>query len=84
MLKFKARKRNARKGQSLVEYGLILALVSVVAIAALQLMGDRINTAVKSAGDQVQNASANAGETYCTNIGGTWSTDDGTCSMNAE
>ncbi len=35
-----------RKGQSLVEYGLILALVSVVAITVLQLMGGQIKTTV--------------------------------------
>ena len=35
-------------GQGLVEYGLILALVSVIAIAALKLLGDKVN---KTLGD---------------------------------
>lgn len=45
--------RKRKKGQSLAEYGLILALISVACIAALTLMGNQlgrifgeINTAV--------------------------------------
>lgn len=40
------------KGQSLVEYGLILALVSVVAIAILTALGGQINTTI----NEVNNA----------------------------
>jgi pilus assembly protein Flp/PilA len=32
------------KGQGMVEYGLILALVAVVAIAGLLLLGPKLNT----------------------------------------
>ena len=32
-----------RKGQGMVEYALILVLVSIVALAALTLMGGRVN-----------------------------------------
>ncbi len=39
-------------GQGLIEYALIIALVSVVAIAALTLMGKRVNNTM--------NATANA------------------------
>ncbi|OGF49452.1 MAG: hypothetical protein A2044_06455 [Candidatus Firestonebacteria bacterium GWA2_43_8] len=39
------KKINRSKGQSLVEYALIIALVAVVAVAALQLLG--INIAAK-------------------------------------
>ncbi|MBY0450964.1 MAG: Flp family type IVb pilin [Cyanobacteria bacterium] len=36
--------RNTRhKGQSLAEYGLILALIAVVSIAALSTLGTQIN-----------------------------------------
>ncbi|HEY9686665.1 MAG TPA: Flp family type IVb pilin [Coleofasciculaceae cyanobacterium] len=36
--------RKKQKGQSLAEYGLILALIAVVCIAALTLMGNNIRT----------------------------------------
>jgi pilus assembly protein Flp/PilA len=35
--------RKKQKGQSLAEYGLILALIAVVCIAALTLMGTNIS-----------------------------------------
>lgn len=35
-----------KKGQSMVEYGLILALVSIVAITVLQTMGAQISATV--------------------------------------
>lgn len=44
------------KAQSLVEYGLILALVSVVAITVLQTMGGQIKTTVTNINSQLTNA----------------------------
>lgn len=44
------------KGQSLVEYGLILALVSVVAITVLQTMGNQIKTTVTNVTTKLENA----------------------------
>ncbi|MDZ4789246.1 MAG: Flp family type IVb pilin [Blastochloris sp.] len=32
----------SRKGQTLVEYGLILALVAIVVIAVMTIMGDQL------------------------------------------
>jgi len=74
-------KRNKKKGQSLVEYGLILALVAVIAIAALQLLGDRVQTAADTAGTTVQTATTNAGATYCAHAGGTWTAATQQCKM---
>ena len=40
--------RNREEGQALVEYALILALVSVAAIATLGLLGGAVNTTLTS------------------------------------
>ena len=50
------KKRQRSKGQSLVEYGLILALVSVVAITVLRTMGDQIKTTVNQITGQLEQA----------------------------
>ena len=50
------------KGQSLVEYGLILALVSVVAITVLQTMGTQIKTTVETVTTRLQQANTLAQE----------------------
>jgi len=71
--------KRAKKGQSLVEYGLILALVSVIAIAALQLMGGKINDSVTRAGDQIDKASNSATDVYCKSIGKEYDSGTGLC-----
>ncbi|GBD18769.1 hypothetical protein HRbin27_01269 [bacterium HR27] len=40
---YEVQKQRAMEGQSLVEYGLILALVALVVIGALTLLGGNIN-----------------------------------------
>ncbi|MCS7256082.1 MAG: Flp family type IVb pilin [Thermomicrobium sp.] len=40
---YEVQKQRAMEGQSLVEYGLILALVALVVIGALTLLGENIN-----------------------------------------
>ena len=57
------------KAQSLVEYALILALVTVIAITALQFLGKKVNTAVEGIGDDVQSTTENAAQTYCEGLG---------------
>jgi len=51
-------KKRKSKGQSLVEYGLILALVSVVAISVLQIMGKNIHNTVDKLNDKLEWAQA--------------------------
>jgi pilus assembly protein Flp/PilA len=51
-----ARIQDAREeaGQTLVEYGLILALISIVAIIALGVVGDNVSAVFDSIGDSLQ------------------------------
>lgn len=73
-------KKFKKAAQSLIEYGLILALVAVVAIAALQILGKKVNTAATTAGDNIDKTSQNAAQTYCEqSVGGTWNADTGVC-----
>ncbi len=41
------------RGQGLVEYALIIALVSIVAIAALRLLGGRANNTLSTASSSI-------------------------------
>ena len=63
-----------KRAQSLVEYGLILALVAVVAVGALQLLGKKVNDAAVKTGKSIDMQTDNAPENYCTAIGCKWST----------
>ena len=58
-----------KKAQSLIEYALILALVTLVAITALSLLGQKVNQAVNNTGDNIQNGANHASLQYCTSIG---------------
>ena len=49
-------KRDRKKGQSLAEYGLILALIAIVCISALQLLGNNISKSLNSIGTTLNNA----------------------------
>lgn len=68
-----------KKAQSLIEYGLILALVAVVAVVILgkfsgsiNKVGDQANTAVSGAGDSALGS-------YCTSIGKAYNASTGKC-----
>ena len=41
------------EGQGMVEYGLIIALVAIVVIAALVILGPKVANIFNSAGDQL-------------------------------
>lgn len=45
-------------GQGMVEYGLILALVAVAAIAALKLLGPKISSLFNAASDELNGAAS--------------------------
>jgi pilus assembly protein Flp/PilA len=47
----KIQEAREENGQTLVEYGLILALISIVAIAALSLIGDEVTAVFESVGN---------------------------------
>ena len=66
-------KSNKKLAQSLVEYGLILALVAVVAVGALQLLGKKVHDAAVKTGTSIDMQTDNAPENYCTAIGCIWS-----------
>lgn len=53
---FKAPFKKNKRGQSLVEYGLILALVSVVAITVLQTMGGQIEKTINQVNTKLETA----------------------------
>ena len=44
-------------GQGLVEYGLILSLIAVVAVIALVFFGDQLAAALELIGDEIDRAS---------------------------
>ncbi|MBK8191290.1 MAG: Flp family type IVb pilin [Vampirovibrionales bacterium] len=45
--------RKSRKGQSLAEYGLILALIAIVCIAALSFLGSQIGNSLNDVGNKL-------------------------------
>jgi pilus assembly protein Flp/PilA len=49
--------RRDEEGQGLVEYGLILGLIAVVAIAALNATGASVNTLIQKVADSLSTVS---------------------------
>lgn len=45
--------KNEESGQGMVEYGLILALIAIVVIAALRIIGERVNNTFDAVGDNL-------------------------------
>lgn len=57
-----------KTAQSLIEYGLILALVAVIAVTVLNKFGQTMSAAGDKTSTSVENASNNATEAYCKSI----------------
>lgn len=57
------------KGQTLVEYVLIISLITVVAIAAVKILGGRLKDKITEVGCEISGKSyvegSSAGEGYC-------------------
>jgi len=68
-----------KKAQSLIEYALILSLVTIIAITALQLLGKKVDSAVKNAGERMETSADKAQEAYCQGIGKTYDATTGSC-----
>lgn len=66
-----------KQAQSLIEYGLILAMVAVISIVILGKFGNTLTTAATNTDKSVSDATANATASYCTSIGKTLT--NGTC-----
>lgn len=60
-----------KSAQSLIEYGLILALVAVIAITVLTKFGGSITNVGNQASNTVNTTGNNATNNYCTSIGKT-------------
>lgn len=60
--------KKTKKAQSLIEYGLILALVAVIAVTVLSKFGNTITAAGDRTNTDVTNASRNATNTYCQSL----------------
>lgn len=62
-------KNSKKKAQSLIEYGLILALVAIIALTVLSKFGKSITNVGDKASTGVQTAGDNAQDNYCKSIG---------------
>ena len=54
---FQSRKKHDR-GQTLVEYGIIIAMVSIVAIIVLQALGSTTQNIYQTVDDQIEEANS--------------------------
>lgn len=68
-----------KKAQSLIEYGLILALVAVVAVVILGKFSGSINKVGEQANTAVSGAGDSALQGYCTGIGKAYNAGTGKC-----
>lgn len=73
-----------KSAQSLIEYGLILALVAVIAISVLSKFGQSITNTGNTAANTVNEVSNKAMDNYCTEtFGTTYNSTNGKCNAAA-
>lgn len=72
-------KNSKKKAQSLIEYGLILALVAIVAVAILGKLSTSINTAGSRAATAVDKGGLKGMQNYCSTIGSAYDETLGAC-----
>lgn len=69
-----------KTAQSLIEYGLILALVAVIAVTVLNKFGGTMSNVANKTDENVSSASNNATLSYCDSIGKSLDPKTGLCS----
>lgn len=73
-----------KRAQSLIEYGLILALVAIIAMTVLSKFGKTITKVGDKTDESVTKVSDNAMKNYCDSINGTWTEATGKCEVPEE
>ena len=68
-----------KRAQSLIEYGLILALVAVIAMTVLSKLGKSVTDAGDRAANSVNVSSENAMNNYCASLGKSYCSGTGQC-----
>jgi Flp pilus assembly pilin Flp len=68
-----------KSAQSLIEYGLILALVAVIAVTVLSKFGKTLTNAANRTDTTVNQVSNGAATSYCASIGSSVNTTTGAC-----
>lgn len=74
------------KAQSLIEYALILAMVTVIAVTALQLLGSNMSNTLRKSAGTINTGADDVQKKACESLGGKWTPgakedEPGTCSM---
>lgn len=70
-----------KRAQSLIEYGLILALVAIIALAVLSKFGTTITKVGDSTDKKVDAVTENSGKSFCDAAGGDWDPDTDFCKL---
>lgn len=74
------------RAQSLIEYALILAMVTVIAVVALQLLGQNMSNTLKQSAETINTGADDVQRKACESFGGTWTPgggdgEAGTCDL---